>query len=372
MNVAAEFYLYRTLARIKSIATAPSFPEDVLEKGKGPSPFHADRASTAVANVTARLYKSSPVKGVMADVEEKVRGVLGVRPGEGNGKVKNKRLQIAEHDRGTRSKAEAEALSSADERPEGRRAMSVGSVAASDDLGQYEARIAGSSSEEHSDDEDYASAKEMLSTSKQRTSDDDAAFELGREPKNTQNREPTSPTLPQKKQSTVKREKDHEAPVKDTTFLPSLAMGGYWSGSESAPNTSDEEAAKIRPRRNRMGQQARQALWEKKFGSRAKHVRKQQQNRDAGWDARKGAQPYEEEMLSLRRDGVMPRSRGSARQPLPPPPPPTGANGDPVNRKSRKPASEAAAKLHPSWEAAKKLKEGEKTAAFQGKKVVFD
>ncbi|RAL67103.1 hypothetical protein DID88_007883 [Monilinia fructigena] len=48
-------------------------------------------------------------------------------------------------------------------------------------------------------------------------------------------------------------------------------MGGYWSGSESASSLSDTDM-KPTVRKNRMGQKARQALWEKKFGKGAKHI----------------------------------------------------------------------------------------------------
>ncbi len=157
---------------------------------------------------------------------------------------------------------------------------------------------------------------------------------------------------------------------KSTTFLPSLSLGGYWSGSESAEDLSDTEQ---QPRKNRRGQQARRALWEKKFGKNANHVKMQPQNRDEGWDPRRGARDSDDRgkrgrgrgrggLRTSRGDvGEKGRGRGPVR---------SGANSDPVTVRKAKPATDGS--LHPSWEAAKKAKEQKKTAAFQGKKVVFD
>ncbi|KAH7020859.1 Bud-site selection protein [Microdochium trichocladiopsis] len=73
-----------------------------------------------------------------------------------------------------------------------------------------------------------------------------------------------------------------------SAFLPTL-MGGYISNSESEASDLD-----IAPsaKKNRRGQRARQAIWEKKYGDKAKHFSKPQasQNaRDLGWDPRRGA-----------------------------------------------------------------------------------
>ncbi len=64
----------------------------------------------------------------------------------------------------------------------------------------------------------------------------------------------------------------------NSAFLPSL-MGGYISGSESA---SDIDVAPP-TRKNRRGQRARQAIWEKKYGEKAKHHQKAKDTRNSGW-----------------------------------------------------------------------------------------
>lgn len=162
---------------------------------------------------------------------------------------------------------------------------------------------------------------------------------------------------------------------KATTFLPSLAMGGYWSGSEPMSDEEGENAAMIETRKNRKGQQARRALWEKKFGKNANHIKKQEQSRDHGWDARRGASGNDDRGQRGRGrggktrgkvSGLLPRQGGESGRPKHS----SGANSDPVGLRKAKPSAEGP--LHPSWEAAKKAKELKKAAAFQGKKVVFD
>ncbi|KAK4055465.1 hypothetical protein OIV83_000011 [Microbotryomycetes sp. JL201] len=63
-----------------------------------------------------------------------------------------------------------------------------------------------------------------------------------------------------------------------STFLPTLAAG-YISYSDSdgedAKWIKDDERNEKKQRKNRRGQRARQAIWEKKYGSGAKHIAKQ-------------------------------------------------------------------------------------------------
>lgn len=170
------------------------------------------------------------------------------------------------------------------------------------------------------------------------------------------------------KPKTAKKASSTAAP-KSTTFLPSLSMGGYWSGSESAEGLSDTEP---QGRKNRMGQQARRALWEKKFGKNANHVKKQPQNRDEGWDARRGASAGDDRGKKGRGRGGFGAESGRRRGSEGRGPMSSGANSDPIAARKMNPKPTADALLHPSWEAAKKAKEQKKTVAFQGKKVVFD
>ena len=172
-----------------------------------------------------------------------------------------------------------------------------------------------------------------------------------------------------------KPQPSHKSPrttPKSTTFLPALSLGGYFSGSESASDLSDTEQQPHR--KNRRGQQARRALWEKKFGVNANHLKKQSENRDEGWDLRRGARDNGDERgkrgRGRGRSGVRNERRSGGEKGRGQGPVRSGANSDPVSARKTKPATDGP--LHPSWEAAKKAKEQKKTAAFQGKKVVFD
>jgi hypothetical protein len=145
----------------------------------------------------------------------------------------------------------------------------------------------------------------------------------------------------------------------DSTFLPSL-MGGYISGSESSASEID-----VAPeRKNRRGQRARQAIWEKKYGEKAKHLQKPAKGRDAGWDLKRGAvdgdsKPWKRGI----RNPLLDKSRAS------------GANETELGPPKKEPPPrkrDDAGQLHPSWEARRLAKAKEQTAAFQGKKITFD
>lgn len=170
----------------------------------------------------------------------------------------------------------------------------------------------------------------------------------------------------------AKATKGTAAPATNTTFLPSLMAGGYWSGSEEA---TDEEADAQPKRKNRMGQQARRALWEKKFGTGANHVKQEQKNeqmaakfgyggRDNGWDAKRGATEGGRGRGGKRGGfgGGFGRSNRD-----------DNAGAQPGSQKPGKPSGppKDEGPLHPSWEAKRKAKE-QAPAAFSGKKVTFD
>lgn len=148
----------------------------------------------------------------------------------------------------------------------------------------------------------------------------------------------------------------------DREFLPSL-MGGYISGSESEASDIDVAPA---ARKNRRGQRARQAIWEKKFKEQAKHLTQPKDNRDSGWDLKRGAvdggsrTPWKTGIKTPfeRRSG----GYGGEQQAF--------ASAPQKPKEPRKKDNEGP--LHPSWEAKKKAKEAQETAAYQGKKITFD
>ncbi|PYH93066.1 Bud-site selection protein [Aspergillus ellipticus CBS 707.79] len=323
----AEKYLFKQLVKWKRIAELPVF-QKFQEKSKisteGPK-------STAEANVTARLYKSTPVKNVLPGIIDGLRQLLGVDGPVGGKKEADKKETGKKEKKENTKTVSAEPASgsgSGDEEEGGEVDMDD---ADSVDLAQFDARLAPDSEDE---DEDEEGGRDLGCDS-----EDDL-----------QHHSDISDSPPAKK---MKVKKTSSAPATSTTFLPSLTMGGYWSGSES--EGEDAEGAAEPPRRkNRMGQQARRALWEKKFGAGANHIKnnKGRGGRDDGWDARRGAMGGRGGRAGQQQDWSRPQHRD--------------------DQPKRGPKPEDNKPLHPSWEAAKKAKEQKATASFQGKKVVFD
>ncbi|KAK3899749.1 Bud-site selection protein [Staphylotrichum tortipilum] len=168
----------------------------------------------------------------------------------------------------------------------------------------------------------------------------------------------TSRSPPAKKPTTAKKPSKNLKPT-DSTFLPSL-MGGYISGSESASDLDDAPV-----RKNRRGQRARQATWEKKYGEKAKHL-VEPKGRDAGWDMKRGAigggdgKPWKQGI----RNPLAGRG-GSGKG--------SGANDVGLAPPKKERVRDDVGALHPSWAARKELKAREQlTAPFQGKKITFD
>jgi hypothetical protein len=206
----------------------------------------------------------------------------------------------------------------------------------SDDAVKEAAKPRDSSDDEEDDDEDEDEDDEEY--------DSDHSSAISRSP---------SPKRASKRRKAV----EDTGPTTGSTFLPSL-MGGYISGSESA---SDVDIAP--PRKNRRGQRARQAIWEKKFKEEAKHLHKPQ--RDQGWDPKRGAvegarTPWKRGIANpfgKSADGGAGGKGGAAGAPEPPKKPRIADNTGP---------------LHPSWEAKKRVEEKLQNVKFEGKKIKFD
>lgn len=135
-----------------------------------------------------------------------------------------------------------------------------------------------------------------------------------------------------------------------STFLPSLAVG-YVRGSDESFSDSEAQVADG-TRKNRRGQRARRAIWEKKYGHNANHVKKEHE---------KNPKPRNQAGKRLNRHRFTHARQASESRKHEP-------------ETNRLPATTGGAdKIHPSWEA--KRKEKEKLAArivpFQGKKITF-
>lgn len=333
------------------------------EGGKGRKISTEGPKDTAEANVTARLFKSNPIKNVLPDILGEIRkllGVDGVAPARGGSGDNDNERNTSQSQGGKSTKAESigsekrdgGAITSTKDHDSASRSGEDVDMDDSDadsesvDYAQFDARLA-SSDEESEGEEEEEDARAV--------SEDGIALSEADDPSTRTSQSPS----PKKSKM-----KSTELP-KSTTFLPSLMMGGYWSGSESP--SEDEEQPR---RKNRMGQQARRALWEKKYGSRANHLQKEKQkqaksrnSRDSGWDLRKGAtDPSDGDGRGKweRGGGGKPQRRDVARG--------SGA----VDSKRKDKAQTDNKPLHPSWEAARKAKEQATQASFQGKKITFD
>ncbi|PGG96027.1 hypothetical protein AJ79_09768 [Helicocarpus griseus UAMH5409] len=344
LGITAERQLLKHLIKTKRIAESPAF---VKVSAKRPPPEGPKNAPES--NVIARLFKSNPVRDVLPGIISGVREILGIVDG----------APAEKPNRPEKTKPQPKRSEEVEDVPESRERHDSESDQEMEgaDLEQYNARLASSSESESDEEEDNDFALPSNSGKYNPAAD----LSLSPTPSVA-----SSDDIPEAKTKASKSNKTEPT----TTFLPSLTMGGYWSGSESA----DEDAAAAaieQPRKNRMGQQARRKLWEKKFGASANHIKKQEQSRESGWDMRRGATSRDDTRGKRGRGGRFagglpsrkPREerderverapkRGSGRSKAPQP-----ANDKP---------------LHPSWEAAKKAKEQKTQAAFQGRKVVFD
>lgn len=342
----AQRYLFKQLVKTKRIAEAPVFVQFREKKKLAPE----GPRSTAEANVTARLYKSTPVKNVFPDIMAGIKQLLGVDDKPAGGKKQEnagekKRDAAASTNKQPTAGTGAAEVSGEDSSEWG--GIESGSDAGSEDFSQFDGLLAPGSDDEDGDE----AASEDASDGGVDLSAAASDMSISRSP---------SPAAPPPK----KQKAQAAAPVTSTTFLPSLAAG-YFSGSESEGENAEAEQPR---RKNRMGQQARRALWEKKYGSGANHVKKQKEqekrDRSSGWDPRRGAvDPADGKRGRWGGGRGGGRAAGGGRQ---------GQDRQDRGGRPAPPKPQDNKPLHPSWEAAKRAKEQKSMASFQGKKVVFD
>jgi hypothetical protein len=415
----AEVHTLRSLTRKRSVATSLLWPKELvarkaaIEKDIGKS-LDGEKEK-ARANVIARLYGSNPAKEATAEVVRAVVKIMGpskerredaTTTQRGAAEVEGQEEQQEESEQNSGSDRPTE-LSDGDRiveeseefqgfsdpvEPLSEDELHSGSEGApnddendidpwerlmdpeADDFAEFEERI-GASDDDEDTDEDEAGRDEL-----ERTDDDwsgseaddqeDKEEELGdaEEPKSadpdskgSRKRSTERLSKPVKKKALSEK---NPASSASSQFLPTL-MSGYVSGGDSDPDAEYYKNKKRAPpekavRKNRMGQQARRALWEKKFGGEANHIKKEAEKIREKRETKtaKGARGG--------RGGVGGRggtaARGEVRSNRLP--------GRPQEKKDEGP-------LHPSWEAAKKAKEKQvqmQAAMFkpQGKKITFD
>jgi len=354
-TLAAQQHLYKSLLKIKDVANHPDLPSGVLEPVKLPS-------KSATLNVHARLCKSNLVQEALGPAVVDVQLALGLKVDKS--KVgKKRRMRAADYDangesasgnvtRGTKSKRAKPASAKVDVVGDPRFDTDARLSAPHQDMRNGNIDDDGPNGTE---DLDVGALERQLASE-------------GVKQKSKQKHAPTYSLEADMALSDSDRESRSSSPEpskasapapKKSSFIPSLTMAGYVSGSGS---DIDDAGPSLGPRKNRRGQRARQQIWEQKFGMKAKHLQKG--DRNSGWDAKRGA---------VERGGAR-RSDGDAggRAALPQGHAERWAGkGDEKKRKESSKATDDGP-IHPSWEAAKRAKaKGDAPVAFQGKKVTF-
>lgn len=369
------------MLKSKLILAAPALPS-YISTTVAAAPKSQD---AALYNIQARLFNSNPVKLAMSETMGLIRAALDIKDTASNSKKNNFGNKASTRQQVDETKAvdimienspseeqlmpASLGLKDSYSASSGTRSEGEGNSEGSFDMSAYESRLADSSDD---DSEQEGSTQRHSAGNKG----------LKRKPSEELSPSPQPSGFSKSSRIVVsKQHKTASSTIRSTTFIPSLTMSGYISGSDTDAASSSSSHQNIKPRKNRRGQQERRQIWEKKYGKNANHLKKSQkqisQNRDQGWDARKGARA-DDVKASKRgngrggdtRKGFSNRStsRGLTT---------SGANSDPVQKrnmddKGQGKAKQADGPLHPSWEAAKKAKEAKKNVKFEGKKVTFD
>ena len=432
----AEIHLYKSLLKVKPVASSdelPNWVHDAVQKARKKD------ESLESLNVQARLFKTEPVLKAMSEALSGITNLLGVQQGKTEAK---KRLRAKDFSTGT------ELLASFADLPNSEGAQSpkhkedeeqewegFSSPAHSQNSLRFEAEDDSFSSVDGDNYEQYAA---RLATSSTSESGSDRSTplplrstsppRLHRFSESIESDDLTSnpPSQTRVASTVTKKSKLNGLPSSSatkTTFLPSLLTSGYYSGDSDASSLDHDlddrgndrgEHSRQPQRKNRMGQQARRALWEKKFKDRANHLHtnggvpedgssttirgdkaknindnKNNKVRDQGWDAKRGARSD----AHVRGKGRAQRREGGRRGQGA-----TGANGENTGvrtkgsgggsvqkakgqKKSHErsiASSSEVTPLHPSWEAAKRVKEARLRVQQSngkppmGRKVVFD
>ncbi|OAX38757.1 Bud-site selection protein [Rhizopogon vinicolor AM-OR11-026] len=159
-----------------------------------------------------------------------------------------------------------------------------------------------------------------------------------------------------------------KAPTVQSAFLPSLSVGFVRGDSDTDYSDSEGKAADG-VKKNRRGQRARRAIWEKKFGRHANHVMKQ---KDISRGSHRSHTPSgaaaihkdQRQYRSGRGDsGGAPFAGGRSRIP--------DKNRSDFSASRTSSTHKEEKSLHPSWEAKKKLQNVAIVPA-QGTRIVFD
>ncbi|KAF2194082.1 Bud-site selection protein [Zopfia rhizophila CBS 207.26] len=359
----AEQHLRKTIGRVKSIKDNEALPRSVREIEKG-------EQDMVRLNVLARLYKVQGVRRVVDAVIEDLKGILGVTiplqhgnsaKGDIKDRANGKKVRKEKEDVDEYSGSEEEAFEGFDGRIAG--PSSADEEDSDDELseGHRPPSIAGSNydSEKDSEEDSEHDSENSMPLMRYAPSEEDSDRSPEEESSSLEEQEYEDELSPPPETKRQRGSGLKEKPS-TSTFLPSLSMGGYISGSESEASDLDDVA----PKKNRRGQRARQAIWEQKYKDKAKHLQKAAKSRNAGWDTRKGAVDDSRERGSGK--GAVRGMKGRGKGPEK-----SGGNAIELGPKKVTKRDDVG-ELHPSWQAAKAKKEMKIVAKPQGTKVVFD
>ncbi|CAK3995825.1 Hypothetical predicted protein [Lecanosticta acicola] len=357
LTTCAAHFLAKSLVKIKRVAEHADLPLEVRKSAEG-----LGRKDPASLNVFARLCNSNPVKTRFGVLCAAVKREFGVDDGGEVGPVKKKRLRAKDFDGNRGDEADVE-------RRREKKQVNGGAVesdsfegfgdsddASEDGMAQYRARLASSDEEDEEEgDVEMGSDSDIDVDDLERQLAAEGISAKGAKVQSKPYDHAADLSLSEASQAESEDEGPQMAPApKKSSFIPSLTMGGYISGSGSEV----EDEIDDKPKKNRRGQRARRQIAEWKYGLKAKHLQNQKKNdSNIGWDPKRGAV-----------------DRDHRRQKK------TGANDTALGRDRREAAKQPKNKheddkrpLHPSWEAAKKAKEKKSVPiAFAGKKISFD
>lgn len=338
---AAQHFLAKSLMKIKAVATSLELPSEIRTPKALPTEAPA-------LNVNARLCNSAGVKAVFPALCANVKREFGIVD-KVEAPVKKKRLRAKDYEDVAKSGKDLAVKEAQELEDDDLDAMAESDEQSDDEMGDYRGRLASSEGEDSDSDgmgetSDLEELERMLANEgipkkgSKKSKRNERAADL------SLSDEDSEPEPPKKKSAAALTNKK-------AAFLPSLTMGGYISGSGSDLG-SDMDVAPAK--KNRRGQRARQAIWEKKYGAGAKHVKaRPAPDARAGWDAKRGAVEQKPHRFANAANAA-------------PLGPRKGEKKEPKKRDDSGP-------LHPSWLAAKAAKEKKAIpVVFSGKKISFD
>ncbi|KXT14707.1 hypothetical protein AC579_6413 [Pseudocercospora musae] len=352
----ARNLLAKSLLKIKAVATHPNLPDDIGRL----KPLSTDPASL---NVHARLCNSNPVKDAFPAAATAVKREFGIRE-DLSASASKKRKRAKDYALTQERHASSMDGESEDELD----LQSLGNRLAS----PAEGRDASQDEGEPRRDEDDSSDSLSLPSDADVHDLERLLGEEGvhRAPQTSSRKHIRAPTASPSSEAEDESEPDSDlvrpkatSKAKTGTFIPSLTMGGYISGGDSEIEHLDD----FKLKKNRRGQRARQAIWEKKYGSGAKHIK--EQDRKQGWDVKRGAVDCNPRQQKGQSGARFAKAANAL---------PLGRRGDTDKpgkdtKNERKKSRDDSGPLHPSWAAAKLAKEKKSVpVVFAGKKISFD